>query len=66
MEGVIIMKSLNGYEEKTDKENCVSWFTIGLFYALFVVAINIILPFDVAFLWSVLLVTVGYILVAIL
>lgn len=59
------MKSLNDNEKKTDKENCVSWLIIGIFCALFVVAINIILPFDAAFLWSAFFVTVGYMLITI-
>ena len=65
MEGVIIMKSLNDNEKKTDKETCVSWFASGLFCALLVVAFNIVLPFEVAFLWSMLTAMVFCILVVI-
>ena len=60
------MKSLNDNEKKTDKDTCVSWFASGLFCALLVVAFNIALPFEVAFLWSMLTAMVIYVLVVLL
>ena len=65
MEDIVNMKSLNDNEKKTDKDTCVSWFASGLFCALLVVAFNIVLPFEVAFLWSVLTAMVFCILVVI-
>ena len=67
MEGVIIMKSLNDNEKKTDseKENCISWFIVGLFCALYLAVLNIILPFKIAFILSMLTAMVICILVVI-
>ena len=59
------MKSLNDNEKKTDKENCISWFVFGLFCALYVAVLNIVLPFKAAFIWSMLTVMVICILVEI-
>lgn len=63
------MKSLNGYEEKTDEEICINYikrFIVGLligsFYILFAVAINITLPFEVAVTFNILSIIVGLIL----
>lgn len=65
MEGVIIMKSLNDNEKKTDKETCVSWFASGLFCALLVAVFNIVLPSKIAFIWSMLAAMVICVLVVI-
>ena len=63
------MKSLNGYEEKTDTEICINYikrFIIGLligsFYILFAVVINITLPFEVAVTFNILSIIAGLIL----
>ena len=59
------MKSLNYNKKKTDKENCISWFVFGILCTLLVVAFNIVAPFKVAFIWSMLTVMVICILVEI-
>lgn len=61
------MKSLNDNEKKTDskKENCISWFVVGIFCALYVAVLNIVLPFKAAFILSMLTVMVICILVEI-
>ena len=63
------MKSLNGYEEKTDEEILISYakyfivgLFIGLFYILFAAIINFTLPFEVAAAFDILSVIVGLIL----
>ena len=69
MEGMVNMKLLNGYEEKTDTKICINYikrFIVGifivLFYILFAVAINITLPFEVAVTFNILSIIVGLIL----
>ena len=63
------MKSLNGYEEKTDTEICIDYIKrfilgllIGSLYILFAIAINITLPFEVAVTFNILSIIVGLIL----
>ena len=67
------MKSLNGYEEKTDEEILISYakrfilgLFIGLFYILFAAIINFTLPFEVAATFDILTVIFGLILAVIL
>ena len=73
MEGVIIMKSLNGYEKKTDEEiliSCSIEFIVELFILLFYVLlasfINFTLPFEVAVTFDILSVIVVLILAVVL
>ena len=69
------MKSLNGYEEKTDAEICISYIKrfivglliglfciLGLFYILFAVTTDITLPFEVAATFNILFIIAGLIL----
>ena len=67
------MKSLNGYEEKTDEEILISYATefvvelfIGLFYILLASFINFKLPFEVAVTFDILSVIVALILAVVL
>lgn len=64
------MKSLNGYEEKTDEEICINYIKrfivgllIGFVYILFAVAIDTTLPFEVAVTFNILSIIAGLILV---
>ena len=63
------MKSLNGYEEKTDEEimigyakGCIVELFIGLFYILFAAIINFALPLEVAVTFDILSVIIALIL----